>query len=95
MALGRVIVTYQDATLTHLPAREWIAHTGRHKLGIATLYERARWEITLTTTDPDFKLNNDYRAYYARLLMLCEPDLEDMFNLRASKANNWVGLLSD
>jgi hypothetical protein len=26
MALGRVIVTYQDATLTHLPAREWIAH---------------------------------------------------------------------
>jgi hypothetical protein len=26
MALGRVIVTYQDATLTHLPARAWIAH---------------------------------------------------------------------
>jgi hypothetical protein len=25
MALGRVIVTYQDATLTHLPARAWIA----------------------------------------------------------------------
>jgi hypothetical protein len=25
MALGRVIVTYQDASLTHLPARAWIA----------------------------------------------------------------------
>ena len=25
MALGRVIVTYQDATLTHLPARAFIA----------------------------------------------------------------------
>jgi hypothetical protein len=25
LALGRVIVTYQDATLTHLPARAWIA----------------------------------------------------------------------
>ncbi len=26
MALGRVIVTYQDATLTHLPARAFVAH---------------------------------------------------------------------
>lgn len=36
------------ATLVRL-AREWIASTGRRKIGIATLYERVRWEIAITT----------------------------------------------
>lgn len=68
-------------------AREWIASTGQHKLGIKALYERARWEIVITTGATDFKLNNDYTAYYARLIMTQEPDLADMFNLRKSAAD--------
>lgn len=71
-------------------AREWVARTGRHKLGIATLYERTRWEIALATSDPDFKLNNNFRAYYARLIMLREPDLAGLFDLRASEADEWI-----
>ena len=71
-------------------AREWVGRTGRHKLGIATLYERARWEIALATTDADFKLNNDWRSYYARLIMAQEPDLAGLFDLRASKADEWI-----
>ncbi len=76
-------------TLVRL-AREWVSRTGRHKLGIATLFERARWEIALSTTDADFKLNNSYRAYYARLIMLREPDLSGLFDLRASEADQWI-----
>ncbi len=76
-------------TLVRL-AREWVGRTGRHKLGIATLFERARWEIALATTDADFKLNNSYRAYYARLIMLREPDLAGLFDLRASEADQWI-----
>ena len=76
-------------TLVRL-AREWVGRTGRHKLGIATLYERARWEIALNTSDADFRLNNDYRAYYARLIMAQERDLAGLFDLRTSKADLWI-----
>lgn len=77
------------ATLVRL-AREWIARTGRHELGIKTLYERARWEIALATNAPDFKLNNNFTAFYARLIHVQEPDLRGMFELRVSEADSWV-----
>lgn len=74
-------------------ARQWVARTGRRRLGIATLFERARWELAISTSDPDFKLNNSYRAYYARLIMRAEPDLADLFATRESEADAWfVGL---
>lgn len=71
-------------------AREWVAATGHPKLGIKTLYERARWEIALATSDADFKLNNNWTAFYARLIMHNEPDLDGMFDLRTSEADDWI-----
>lgn len=70
-------------------ARQWVTVTGRDKLGIGALYERARWEFAMTTTDTDYKLNNDYRAYYSRLIMRNEG-LHGLFNLRSSKADGWM-----
>lgn len=81
------------ATLVDL-AREWIARTGRHKLGIKTLYERARWEIALATSDADFKLNNNFTAFYARLIMAQESDLDGLFDLRTSEADEWIERVS-
>lgn len=71
-------------------AREWINRTGRRKMGISMLFERARWEIAIETSDPDFKLNNSYRAFYARLLSAREPDLADVFETRHSLADQWL-----
>jgi hypothetical protein len=71
-------------------AREWINRTGKQKLGIGALYERARWDIAIQTNDPEFKLNNNYRAFYARLLMARERDLDGIFQLRGSLADQWV-----
>jgi hypothetical protein len=71
-------------------ARQWVARTGRRKLGIKTLFERARWELALTTSDPDFKLNNNYAPYYARVIMRQESDLDGMFDLRTSEADDWL-----
>jgi hypothetical protein len=76
-------------TLVRL-AREWVDSTGRRKLGIKTLYERARWEIAISTNSPDYQLNNNFTAFYARLIMRREPDLADLFDLRASAADNWI-----
>lgn len=69
-------------------AREWVATTGQHRLGIKTLFERARWEIAMSTSNAEFKLNNDFTAFYARLIMVREPDLADMFALRRSQADD-------
>lgn len=71
-------------------AREWTTRTGLHKLGIKTLYERARWEIAIATSDPHYKLNNNHTAWYARLLMAENPDLAGMFDLRTSEADKWI-----
>lgn len=76
-------------TLVRL-AREWVNQTGQHKLGIKTLYERARWEIAVTTNSPDYQLNNNFTAYFARLIMARERDLDGLFDLRASEADNWI-----
>ncbi|BDY33199.1 hypothetical protein [Mycolicibacterium mageritense] len=71
-------------------AREWVQRTGRHKVGLAALRERARWEIAMATNDPDFKLNNNYTPFYARLIMARCPDLADIFDLRTSEADAWI-----
>lgn len=71
-------------------AREWIQRTGRRHIGIGALYERMRWEIAITTSDPDFKANNDFRAFYARLIEAQERDLRGLFRFRASAADSWL-----
>lgn len=76
-------------TLLHL-SREWRRRMGDRKCGIGALFERMRWEIQITTSDPDFKVNNNFRAFYARLLMLKNPELAEMFDLRSSEADAWL-----
>ena len=64
-------------------ARQWFGRFGAGKLGVKMLFERARWEVAMTTKDPNgFKLNNNHTAFYARLIMSNEPDLAGVFNLR-------------
>lgn len=71
-------------------ARAWVRRTGRYKLGINSLIERVRWEIAINTNDPEFKVNNNYAPYYARLIMTTEPDLAGIFELRPSAADEWM-----
>lgn len=71
-------------------AREWMERTGRHKLGMKSLYERARWDLAIATNSPDFRLNNDFTPFYSRLLMAEHPDLADLFDLRSSEADAWL-----
>lgn len=47
------------------------------------IFERIRWEIATPNTDPkDFKLNNNYTAFYARWFMQKFPEHEGFFRLR-------------
>lgn len=71
-------------------AREWVADHGHVTLGIRMIWEVARWELIKATRSADFKLNDHYTGYYARLIMACEPDLDGLFELRASEADEWI-----
>jgi hypothetical protein len=55
---------------------------GRQFYGIGALAEVLRFQRALLTTDPDYKINNNYRALYARMLMDQEPELRDFFRTR-------------
>ena len=56
---------------------------GARRFGIAACFERLRW-VYLETHGDIYKLNNTYRAFYARLVMDREPDLADLFETRES-----------
>lgn len=55
---------------------------GRKKLSIELLINRVRWDFMMQTTDEDYKINNNYKSRYARLIMAQEPKLEGLFNTR-------------
>ena len=62
-------------------AKEYRLQRRSSRVGIATLWEALRWSY-LITTDDAFKLNNSYRALYARLIMANEPELSGLFETR-------------
>jgi hypothetical protein len=60
---------------------------GFTQYSLYALYNVARWHFTIEQDgSEEFKLNNNYQPYYARLLMTREPDLFGLFQLRATKA---------
>lgn len=59
---------------------------GHRKIGIAMLFEQMRWLHAMETTDMSgFKLNNNYRAFYARMIMNRNPALDNFFEIRAQE----------
>ena len=59
-----------------------LRQAGRKRYGLKGLFEVLRWQRALSTSGDAFKLNNNYTAYYARLLMAHEPALVGFFETR-------------
>lgn len=55
---------------------------GQRQYGIAALFEVLRFRGALRTQGDGFKLNNSYRALYARKLMQDVPELQGFFETR-------------
>jgi hypothetical protein len=60
---------------------------GKKRVGIKMLYEVLRYQYDIQTTGQEFKLNNNYTAYYARLLMAQEPELAGLFEVREIRSH--------
>lgn len=73
----------------HRLTREWIAAHGQRRLGIRMLWEVARWEIIRSTNNAEYKMNDHFTSYYARLLQIENPDLIGVFEVRSSPADAW------
>lgn len=58
---------------------------GKRRSGTKALFEILRY-ATLVTIGDMFKLNNNYTAIYARMLMKEEPELRGFFTLRERRA---------
>jgi hypothetical protein len=58
---------------------------GRARFSVSIIFERIRWETHIETGDPDFKLNNNHRAYYARLWMRDHPEHAGFFEVRRTR----------
>lgn len=52
------------------------------RAGVGHLFEIVRYKAFLQTSGDAFKLNNNYRSRYARLLMRDEPELAGYFETR-------------
>jgi len=71
-------------------AREMKAR-GYERFGIATIYEVARWRSMLRLgPENGFRLNNNHRAFYARMIAAREPDLAHVFRTRQQGVESHV-----
>ena len=62
-----------------------LRHRGIKRWSINGLFEVLRWKKALETKGDEFRLNNNFRAYYARMMMDNEPILEGFFETRVQK----------
>ena len=46
------------------------------------IFHRIRWETSVNSDDPAFKLNDIWTAYYARKFMQDHPEMSGFFRLR-------------
>lgn len=71
-------------------ARQWKS-AGNDLLGMSVLVGRIRWWAgTVQVPSTEFKINDHFGPYYARLIMAQERDLSGLFNTRASEADVWI-----
>lgn len=63
-------------------------NAGRKRIGIKFLFERLRWEYCVKSVhdESDYRLNNNFTALYARMLMDAEPCLDGVFEVRQRHA---------
>lgn len=58
---------------------------GHRRLSAWLVVNRIRWETAVETSGGDFKISNDFIAYYARLFMDENPDFRGFFRTKPLK----------
>lgn len=78
-------------------ARRWRRANPTAPVGIDLLYARIRWDFAVNTwkvgkdTVNNFKLSNNHKPYYSRLIMEKNPDLKGVFVTKKQKFQSTIG----
>lgn len=64
---------------------DWIAR-GKGRIGIGMLTEILRWQYGRQTRGDDFKINNNFRSRYVRLMVSEHPEYAEVFQTRELRA---------
>lgn len=62
-----------------------LINAGRRHFGAKAIFEAMRFEWAATTTDEEFRLNNNYTAFYARIFENKHPEYAGFFEMRTQK----------
>lgn len=64
---------------------------GQTRFSADAILHRIRWHVRIETRSSDGrKINNDFAAYYARMLMADEPEFAGFFELRTTRADRQI-----
>ncbi len=61
-------------------------NAGRSRYSAEAIINAIRWHRDLKTTGDVFKINNDFKSIYARLLIYYHPEFADFFQLRCIRS---------
>jgi len=59
-----------------------VIDAGFENYSVNAIFERIRWHTDIETRGSSFKLNNNHRAYYARLFHHDHPEHDGFFRTR-------------
>lgn len=65
---------------------DYLKH-GASRVGIGMLFEVLRWRYVTATEGDEFRLNNNFRSRYVRLLIERHPDWARAFEVRSLRAD--------
>lgn len=70
--------------------------SGRRRCSSKLIFERIRWETSLTKPDDEsFKINNNYSSIFARFFVEKYPAYSDFFSMRSRPAEKKEEVLND
>ena len=62
---------------------------GHRNLSAWLIVNRIRWETSIETKGDDFKISNDFIAYYSRLFMHDHPQYKGFFRTKTLKSERY------
>lgn len=68
-------------------AASWFA-AGNPRIGTKALWERLRWEAGIQTNTADYRLNNNWPAFYSRILLERRPEWSGRILTRTAAADS-------
>jgi hypothetical protein len=68
---------------------------GRQHYGIAAITERIRWHLNVDTKGDEVKINNDFKAYYARMFVAKHPQHAGFFQMRRRTSEDHIAYAED